>query len=314
MSDFIKHECGIALVRLLKPLQYYIDKYGTVNYALNKMYLLMEKQHNRGQDGAGLACLKLDTNPGEKYIHRWRSNKLNPIQDVMRRATKNLADVKPKKLQNAKWLKENINSIGEMYLGHLRYGTHGGNSIQACHPFVRKNNWRSRNLVCAGNFNLTNNDELMEYLIEIGQHPIEKRDTVTVMEKIGHFLDVAVQELFDKYKILGYSRQEISDKIESELDIQQILSMSARDFDGGYAMCGLIGHGDAFVLRDPNAIRPVHYYQDDEIVVVASERPCIQTAFNVPAEEVKEIPGGSALIIKKNGDVSIKECLPEGER
>lgn len=312
MSDSIKHECGIAYLRLLKPQQYYIDKYGTASYAVNKMYLLMEKQHNRGQDGAGLAYIKFDTQPGEQYINRHRSVKQQPLQDIFKRVfkefnekTKNVS----KSQLNASWLKSNLSSAGEIFLGHLRYGTHGGNSIQSCHPFIRKNNWRSRNLVMAGNFNLTNVDELINFLVEIGQHPIQKRDTVTVMEKIGHYVDRDVQRIFDKYKAENYDHKTVSTFIEKELDIENILRMSAKDFDGGYLMAGLVGHGDSFVLRDPNGIRPGYYYIDDEIVVVASERPAIQTTFNINSDKVKIIPPGNALIVKKDGQIYLKECV-----
>lgn len=317
MSDPIKHECGIALVRLLKPLQFYVDKYKTAAYGLNKMYLLMEKQHNRGQDGAGLGYVKFDTAPGDKYISRIRSIKEQPIQDIFKRvfAEFNAKESSNKSsFQDASWLKENITSFGELYLGHLRYGTHGKNSIQSCHPFIRKNNWRSRNLAMAGNFNLTNVDELIEFLVEIGQHPIEKRDTVTVMEKIGHYLDREVQVLFDKFKAQGYENRVISEYIEKELNLANVLANASKDFDGGYAMAGLLGHGDAFVLRDPNGIRPAYFYQDDEVVVVASERPCIQTAFNVPSSKIHEVPPGQALIIKKDGNVSLENCLEPKEK
>jgi amidophosphoribosyltransferase len=317
MSDPIKHECGIAMIRLLKPLQFYIDKYKTAAYALNKMYLLMEKQHNRGQDGAGLAYVKFDTLPGDRYISRMRSIKEQPIQDIFKRVFSEFNSKgvdQNNRFQDAEWLKENISSVGELYLGHLRYGTHGQNSIQSCHPFIRKNNWRTRNLAMAGNFNLTNVDELIEYLISIGQHPIEKRDTVTVMEKIGHYLDREVQSHFDKYKAQGYDNRAISDFIEKDLNVAQILANSAKDFDGGFAMAGLLGHGDAFVLRDPNGIRPAYFYQDDEVVVVASERPCIQTSFNVDYTKINEIPAGHALIIKKNGKVSLEKCLELKEK
>jgi amidophosphoribosyltransferase len=316
MSDSIKHECGIAFIRLLKPQQYYIDKYGTASYAINKMYLLMEKQHNRGQDGAGLAYLKLDTKPGEQYINRHRSIKQQPLQDIFKKVftefNKKTAKI-PKKELSADWLKENVSSAGELFLGHLRYGTHGVNSIQACHPFIRKNNWRSRNLVMAGNFNLTNVDELIDFLVSIGQHPIKKSDTVTVMEKIGHYVDRDVQRIFDKYKAENYEYKTISECVEKELDIESILQHAAKDFDGGYLMAGLIGHGDAFVLRDPNGIRPGYYYKDDEVVVVASERPAIQTTFNINSENVKVIPPGNALIVKKDGQFSLKQCLPSQE-
>lgn len=314
MSDSIKHECGIAFLRLLKPQQYYIDKYGTASYALNKMYLLMEKQHNRGQDGAGLAYVKFDTAPGEQYINRLRSIKQQPLQSIFKKIF-NEFNEKTKKLKkdqiNAEWLKQNVSSAGELYLGHLRYGTHGVNSVAACHPFIRKNNWRSRNLVMAGNFNLTNVDELIDFLVEIGQHPIQKRDTVSVMEKIGHYVDADVQRIFDKYKEQDYDNKTISKFIEKELNIAEILKMSAKDFDGGYLMAGLIGHGDAFILRDPNGIRPGFYYQDDEIVVVASERPAIQTTFNLNSDKIQEIPPGHALIVKKDGAVSMQKCLED---
>lgn len=310
MSDAIKHECGIALVRLLKPLDYYIEKYGTATYGLDKMYLLMEKQHNRGQDGAGIANIKFDVAPGERYISRYRSNHSNPIKDIFGKINTKFEAVhnhNPKLLKDANWLKKNVAFTGELSLGHLRYGTFGGNSIEHCHPFLRQNNWMTKNLVVAGNFNLTNVDELFNLLVEIGQHPKQKSDTVTVMEKIGHYLDEGNQALYDKFKTEGHSRQEISKLIARDLDLQKILKNSAEDWDGGYAMAGLLGHGDAFVLRDPSGIRPAFYYQDDEVVVVASERPVIQTAFNVPIDTINEIAPGHALIIKKNGDVSEKQ-------
>ncbi|MCW8896384.1 MAG: amidophosphoribosyltransferase [Flavobacteriales bacterium] len=309
MSDPIKHECGIALVRLLKPLEYYIEKYGTSMYALNKMYLLMEKQHNRGQDGAGLVNIKFDVEPGDRYISRYRSNDNQPIKHIFDKVNNKFRKAyqkNPDKLKDVKWLKKNVPFTGEVFLGHLRYGTYGGNSIENCHPFLRQNNWMTKNLVVAGNFNLTNVDELFDILVDIGQHPKEKSDTVTVMEKIGHFLDVENQEIFDRYKAQGYSRKEISALIAKELDIQKILKNSAADWDGGYAMAGLLGHGDAFVLRDPSGIRPVFYYHDDEVVVITSERPAIQTAFNVKVEDIKEIKPGHALIVKKSGSVQEK--------
>lgn len=309
MSDSIKHECGIALVRLLKPLEFYIEKYGTSMYALNKMYLLMEKQHNRGQDGAGLVNIKFDVEPGDRYISRYRSNDSQPIKHIFDKVNNKFRKVyqkHPDKLKDVKWMKKNVPFTGEVFLGHLRYGTYGGNSIENCHPFLRQNNWMTKNLVVAGNFNLTNVDELFDILVDIGQHPKEKSDTVTVMEKIGHFLDVENQEIFDRYKAQGYSRKEISSLIAKELDIQKILKNSAADWDGGYAMAGLLGHGDAFVLRDPSGIRPVFYYYDDEVVVITSERPAIQTAFNVKVEDIREIKPGHALIIKKSGDIQEK--------
>ncbi len=307
MSDSIKHECGIALIRLLKPLDYYLEKYGTATYGINKLYLLMEKQHNRGQDGAGVANIKFDMQPGERYISRHRSNSSKPIQDVFDKINGAIQDVyekDPERLKDTKWLKENVGFTGELFLGHLRYGTFGRNSIENCHPFLRQNNWMTRNLVVAGNFNLTNVDELFDVLVNIGQHPKEMSDTVTVLEKIGHFLDEENNKLFKEYKTLGFTNEEISARIAKKLDIQNILESAASQWDGGYAMAGLMGHGDAFVLRDPSGIRPAHYYQDDEVVVVTSERPVIQTAFNVPLDSIKEIKPGHALIIKKDGTVS----------
>ncbi|OIP05628.1 MAG: amidophosphoribosyltransferase [Flavobacteriales bacterium CG_4_10_14_0_2_um_filter_32_8] len=315
MSDAIKHECGIALVRLLKPLDFYIKKYGSATYGIDKMYLLMEKQHNRGQDGAGIANIKFDVEPGQRYISRYRSNDSQPIIDIFTKINSKFEAVHhhdPKLLKDADWLKKNVAFTGELFLGHLRYGTFGGNSIEQCHPFLRQNNWMTRNLVIAGNFNLTNVDELFQILVEIGQHPKQISDTVTIMEKIGHYLDEGNQLLYDKFKAEGYPRIEISKLIARDLDLQKILSNSAADWDGGYVMAGLIGHGDAFVLRDPSGIRPAFYYQDDEVVVVTSERPVIQTAFNVAIETIHEIKPGHALIIKKNGKVSeekVKEPL-----
>ncbi len=307
MSDAIKHECGIALLRLKKPLQFYLDKYGTAFYGLNKLHLLMEKQHNRGQDGAGVANIKFDMNPGERYISRQRSIDSKPIQDIfdhINNRFKQIGEEDPTLLKNVDYLKKNAGFTGELFLGHLRYGTFGRNSIESCHPFLRQNNWITRNLVVAGNFNLTNVDELFDVLVNIGQHPKEKSDTVTVLEKIGHFLDVENEELFDHLKRLGYSNQEIYNRIAEQLDIEKILKRASEDWDGGYAMAGLFGHGDAFVLRDPSGIRPAYWYEDDEVCVVASERPVIQTAFNLKSEQVKELTPGHALIIRKNGQVA----------
>jgi len=310
MSDAIKHECGIAMVRLLKPLQYYKDKYGTSFYGLNKTYLLMEKQHNRGQDGAGLANIKLDMEPGKRYISRQRSNSSTPIKDVFAHINGRFEGEfkeNPEHIQDPEWLKQNLPFTGELFLGHLRYGTHGGNSIEHCHPFLRQNNWMTRNLVLAGNFNMTNVDELFQQLVEIGQHPKEKADTVTVLEKIGHFLDEENDRLYYDFKQKGYSKADATAQIAQNIDVQRILVESAKKWDGGYAIAGMMGHGDAFVMRDPAGIRPAHWYQDDEVLVVASERPAIQTAFNVRWEDVKEIKPGFALIIKKDGTVSEKQ-------
>jgi len=315
MSDSIKHECGIAFIRLLKPLSYYQEKYGTALYGLNKLYLLMEKQHNRGQDGAGIATIKLDVKPGHRYISRYRSMAQNAVADIFGYVQNKFVDIQnetPELMQDAEWLKSNVSFIGEVLLGHLRYGTHGKNSIENCHPFLRQNNWMTRNLVIAGNFNMTNVDELLEQLYELGQHPKEKADTVTVLEKIGHFLDDENQELFDEYKKEGLDNVEITHKISENLDIAKILRRSAKNWDGGYAISGIVGNGDAFVLRDPSGIRPAFYYQDDEIVVAASERPAIQTAFNIAFRDVKEIEPGHALIVKKDGTVT-QEIFREPE-
>jgi amidophosphoribosyltransferase len=314
MSDAIQHECGIALLRLKKDLSFYLEKYGTAFYGLNKMQLLMEKQHNRGQDGAGIANIKLDMQPGERYISRARSIDTNPIQDLFGQIGSRfnqLASEAPEKLKDVAYLKKHAGFTGELFLGHLRYGTFGRNSIESCHPFLRQNNWMTRNLVLAGNFNLTNVDELFDSLLAIGQHPKEKSDTVTVLEKIGHFLDVENDRLYAKFKSEGFSKPEISTKISEHLDLVSVLQKSANKWDGGYAMAGLIGHGDAFVLRDPAGIRPAFYYEDEEVVVVASERPVIQTVFNLKEHQVKELEPGSALLIPKQGQVSEKEILPQ---
>ncbi|WP_445718413.1 amidophosphoribosyltransferase [Flavobacterium sp.] len=310
MSDAIQHECGIALLRLKKPLEFYKEKYGTAFYGVQKMYLLMEKQHNRGQDGAGLASIKLDVDPGERYISRIRSNDAQPIKDIFAqindRITREL-DEHPEYQNNVALQKQNIPYIGELFLGHVRYGTFGKNSIESVHPFLRQNNWKHRNLIVAGNFNMTNVKELFQNLIDLGQHPKQMADTVTVMEKIGHFLDDEVTELYKQCKLEGFSKQEASPIIGERLNVQRILERASRNFDGGYAMAGLFGHGDSFVMRDPAGIRPAFFYEDDEIVVVASERPVIQTVFNVPFEKVQELTPGSAIIIKKNGNVSVEE-------
>ena len=315
MSDFLQHECGVAMVRLLKPLSYYKEKYNTSFYALNKMYLMMEKQRNRGQDGVGLVNIKLDVKPGERFISRKRSVSANPIQEVFSHINSYFNNLSEKdKLSDINWLKENLPFTGEIFLGHLRYGTYGKNKIENCHPFLRQNNWRSRNLVLAGNFNMTNVDELFNDLIDLGQHPKEKADTVTILEKIGHFLDEENQRVFKKYKQKKFNKQEISKKIESEISLTEILKKSAKHWDGGYVICGIMGHGDSFALRDPNGIRPGYYYADDEVVVIASERPVIQTSFNVNINSIKEIGRGNALIIKKSGQVYEKNIQPQKER
>ena len=313
MSDSIKHECGIALLRLKKPLEFYKEKYGSAFYGIQKMYLLMEKQHNRGQDGAGFASIKLDVAPGERYISRVRSNDAQPIQDVFAQINSRINEeliANPEYVDNAVLQKKHIPYIGELFLGHVRYGTFGKNSIESVHPFLRQNNWMHRNLIVAGNFNMTNVTELFNSLIELGQHPKEMTDTVTVMEKIGHFLDEEVTELYQDCKNNGFSKREASPIIAERLDIAKILKKASRGWDGGYAMAGLFGHGDAFVFRDPSGIRPAYFYEDDEIVVVASERPVIQTVFNVDFDKVQELQPGKALIIKKNGLITEEEIIP----
>ena len=303
MSDPIKHECGIALLRLKKPLQFYLDKYGTALYGLNKMYLLMEKQHNRGQDGAGLANIKFDVDPGTRYISRYRSVKSQPIKDIFSYINKRfevLHKNEPKKLIDVDYLKSHEAFTGELFLGHLGYGTFGGNKVENCHPFLRQNNWMTRNLVVAGNFNLTNVEELFDILVNIGQHPKAVSDAVTIIEKIGHFLDQENTKLFREYINQEIDNKEISSLIAENLNIKNILKNASSDWDGGYTMAGLFGHGDAFVIRDPNGIRPAFWYEDDEVFVVTSERPVIQTAFNVKWEEINELKPGNALIIKKN--------------
>lgn len=315
MSDQILHECGIALIRLRKPLSYYIEKYGPT-YAMKRMYILMEKQHNRGQDGAGVANIKIDVEPGHRYISRYRSVKPQPVADLFRKIGKKYRKAQKLGKENFRdehWLKENVAFTGELWLGHLRYGTHGVNSIENVHPFLRQNNWRSRNLVMAGNFNMTNVEELFDILVNLGQHPKEKVDTVTVMEKIGHFLDEEVQGIFEKYKD-KYSNREISEIIEDEINLQRVLRRACKDFDGGYTMAGLIGSGSAFVVRDPNGIRPAYFYADDEVVVVASEKPAIKTAFNVDYHQIEEIKPGHALIISKSGEFVQHTIMKAGEK
>jgi amidophosphoribosyltransferase len=310
MSDPIKHECGIALLRLLKPLEYYQTKYGSWKFGLDKLYLLMEKQHNRGQDGAGVACCKLDMKPGEEYLRRARSNSSAPIQDVFSKMNAPYVEVEKynkELLKDANWAKMNTPFAGEIYLGHLRYGTFGNNNINACHPVKRENNWKTRNLVIAGNFNLANMDVLFDKLLELGQHPTGITDIVTIIEKIGHFLDSGNQHLFNKYRKAGLSNQEISERISKELDIGRVLKEASKTWDGGYAIAGIVGNGDAFLTRDPWGIRPAYYYHNDEFAVITSERPVLQTAFNLSSTDVKEVPPGHAVVIKKDGQVLVSK-------
>ena len=315
MSDPIKHECGIAMIRLLKPLSFYEEKYGSALYGLKKLYLLMEKQHNRGQDGAGVGVIKFDPEPGEQFIFRQRANGSSAIAEIFDRINSKITKSGSKEeVKQSDFLKKNAPFVGELYLGHLRYGTHGGNSKDLCHPFIRDNNWMSRNLLLAGNFNLTNVDELFEVLIELGQHPRDRADTVTMLEKMGHFLDEEVQRNFTRFKLEGHSNQDISQHMSSHVNVETILKRSLRDADGGYVMAGMIGHGDAFVVRDPNGIRPCFYYKNDEIVVITSEKPAIMTGFNIAYSDIKELGLGNALIMKKDGDVQEINIMPPGER
>jgi len=317
MSDALKHECGIALIRLLKPLDYYKDKYGTAFYGINKMYLMMEKQHNRGQDGAGFASIKLNVSPGERYISRVRSNAAQPIQDIFSQINNRINEefnVHPEYKNDVAAQKKNIPYLGELLLGHVRYGTYGGNNVENVHPFLRQNNWMHRNLIIAGNFNMTNTSQLFENLIELGMHPKEKADTITVMEKIGHFLDDAVRKLYKKAKAAGMSKVEASPYIIENLNLAKILRKSSKDWDGGYVIAGMLGHGDSFVFRDPAGIRPAFYYKDNEVVVVASERPVIQTVFNVSFEDVEELDPGHALLLRKSGYLSVTKILEPLEK
>lgn len=307
MSEIIQHECGIALLRLLKPIEYYPAKYGTPFYPLLKMHLMMQKQHNRGQDGAGIANVKLDVEPGVRYINRYRSNSSTPIVDIfdhIYRQFKKLDAQNPELINDASWLKKNLEFTGELFLGHLRYGTFGGHKLENLHPVMRENNWMTRSLVLAGNFNMTNVDELFGQLVELGQYPIETTDTITILEKIGHFLDEENEHHYLNYKKEGFVKKEITDKIAASLDVCQILNKAAKYWDGGYVIAGMLGHGDAFVMRDPSGIRPAFYYCDDEVAVAASERPVIQTTFDIPSEKVRELKPGHVLIIKKDGAVS----------
>jgi len=304
MSDQIKHECGVALIRLLKPLEYYLSKYGTSFYGLKKLHLLMQKQHNRGQDGAGIAGIKIDMPPGKKYISRYRSNSENPIKDIFNQVNNQVNAIHtthPQRLQDVNWLKNNLEFTGEVFLGHLRYGTFGKNEKSNLHPVIRANNWKTRNLVLAGNFNMTNVDELFNRLVDYGQYPVETSDTITILEKIGHFIDEENESLYQKFKKAGFTKKESTEKIAEELNILEILEQSASNWDGGFTIAGLVGHGDAFVMRDPSGIRPAFYFQNDEVIVATSERPAIQTAFNVQFDDIKELKPGHALIIKKNG-------------
>ena len=316
MSDALKHECGIGHIRLLKPLEFYKEKYGSAFYGINKMYLLMEKQHNRGQDGAGFASIKLDVDPGNRFISRIRSKEKQPIQDVFSKINLRInSEIESNKniINDIQKLKTKVPYLAEVMLGHVRYGTFGNNSVENVHPFLRQNNWKHRNLILAGNFNMTNSKELFNSLIELGQHPKEYTDTVVIMEKIGHFLDDAVRKLYKEFKKDGLSKQECSIKISEKLDVFKILKKASSSWDGGYVIGGLFGHGDSFVFRDPDGIRPAFYYKDEEIVVVASERPAIQTAFNLKLDQIKELKPGNAIVIKSSGKIKIKSVIKKNE-
>jgi amidophosphoribosyltransferase len=314
MSDQIKHECGIAMIKLLKPLEYFIEKYGRWDYGLQKMYLMLEKQHNRGQDGAGIAGLKKGVKPGEKYFFRHRSNGSNPIReifDTIYNDVRKLGFEQPDKIEYNS-LRQNLPYASDIYVGHVRYGTYGLNNIENVHPVMRLNNWRSRNLVLAGNFNLTNVNDIFGSLVDIGQHPTDFSDTVTILENVGHFLDEEVESLFMKYRAKGLEKKEISPLIEKNIEVAEVLRNASKRWDGGYAMAGMLGHGDVFVVRDPWGIRPVFYYIDDEVIVVASERPVIQTLFNLKTDQVKELQPGYALTAKSSGEAKI-EMIREPE-
>ena len=317
MSDALKHECGIAHIRLLKPLEYYKKKYGTAFYGINKMYLLMEKQHNRGQDGAGFASIKFDVDPGERYISRVRSIEQQPSQDVFSKINNRINEVlenNPALKEDVSLQKKHIPYIGEVMLGHVRYGTFGKNSVESVHPFLRQNNWKHRNLILAGNFNMTNVKDLFNNLVELGQHPKEYTDTITIMEKIGHFLDAQVRKIYKDLKKEGFTKSQCSPLITERIKVGKILKKSSKDWDGGYVIGGMIGHGDSFILRDPAGIRPAFYYKDEEVIVVASERPAIQTAFNLKLDDINEVPPGNALLINRKGELTIKEILKPTER
>lgn len=321
MSDPIKHECGIAMIRLLKPLRFYKEKYGTSLYGLNKLCLLMEKQHNRGQDGAGMANIKFDISPGNKYISIQKSNTTTPIKDIFHDVSAEIAQVAKQpgaRPEDPEWLKKNARFTGELFLGHLRYGTYGGNGIERCHPFLRESNWMTRSLVVAGNFNLTNTEELFQRLVNIGQHPKDRSDTVTVLEKIGHYLDKTTIRMEEECIAGGMTRREAEAYIAKNLDVMEILRNACEHWDGGYVIAGLIGHGDSFVLRDPAGIRPAFYYVDDEVAVVTSERPVIQTTFNIQDESlIHELPPGHAIVVKRYGAITVEPYttpLPEPKR
>lgn len=314
MTDIIKHECGIAVIRLLKPLNYYYKKYGTWQYGLDKLYLLMEKQHNRGQEGAGLGAVKLESTPGNEFIYRERAVGSSAISEIFSKVHSSFTAFSPEQLNDIEFVKKSVPYAAELFIGHLRYSTTGKSGLTYVHPLLRRNNWASRNLALAGNFNMTNVDEMFQQLLEEGQHPRDYADTFVMLESIGHYLDREVQYQYDHVDKSNLNGQEVSHIIEEKLDIPFLLKRASKNWDGGYALCGLIGCGDAFALRDPWGIRSAFYYHDDEVVVIASERPVIQTAFNLKKDDVKELQPGEAIVIKRNGNISLNQILNKKEK
>lgn len=304
--EILKHECGIAMVRLLKPLNYYEEKYGTSQYGLNKLYLLMEKQHNRGQEGAGIGCVNLKARPGNEYVYRERGLGSGAISEIFDNARKRIIAA-----QESNEDTNNLPFLGEIYMGHLRYSTTGKHGISYVHPFLRRNNWKSRNLLLCGNFNITNVEEVFSKVVEEGQHPRIYSDTVILLEQIGYYLDKENQRLYDKFKAEGFDGVALTNKIEDNIDIANVIKEPSKTWDGGFVICGADGSGDIFILRDPNGIRPCFYYLDDEVFVAASERPVIQTAMNVRIGDIKELEPGEAIMVSKHGKVTIKQILPK---
>jgi len=306
----LKHECGVALIRLLKPLEYFQEKYGTWMYGLNKLYLLMEKQHNRGQEGAGLACVKLDVNIGKEYMFRERSVGSDAISEIFANVQANYKNIPTDKLQDVEYAKRNLPFAGEVYMGHLRYSTTGNSGISYVHPFLRRNNWRAKNLALCGNFNMTNVDEIFAEITAAGQHPRKYADTYIMLEQVGHRLDRESERLYQQYYNDGLRGTDITNSIEDNIDLSNVLRTSCREWDGGYIVCGITGSGESFAMRDPLGIRPAFWYMDDEVAVVASERPVIQTVFNVPIDSVQELLPGQALLINKAGKNRLEQINP----
>ena len=307
----LKHECGVAMIRLLKPLDYYRQKYGTWLYGMNKLYLMMEKQHNRGQEGAGIACVKLDTRPGEEYMFREKAQGSNAITEIFANAQESFRHLSSEQLADADYAKSNLPFAGELYMGHLRYSTTGKSGLKYVHPFLRRNNWKAKNLCLCGNFNMTNIDEIFDKITSQGQCPRIFSDSYIMLEWMGHRLDREVERTFVMAKELGLEGTEITDYIDSNVKLANVLKTTMPDFDGGYVVCGLTGSGEMFSMRDPWGIRPAFYYKDDEIVAVASERPVLQTTFDLNCEDVKELMPGEAVLVNKNGECSIERILEQ---